>query len=129
MGRRDKRLRSAGPHQESLQAANPEVPLAIGQNRGPMVWKNAGFAAENGQAFRAQAAQPVTAAKPRRTRRIDVHAVSRAVLDLLGSGMQAELIALAPRLANIQSAAGRHIKPPLAIGGQAGLSVHSEVPR
>jgi hypothetical protein len=57
-----------------------------------------------------------------------VHAVSRAVRDLLGSGVKAELVVLAPGLADIQSAAGRRIKPPLAIGGEARLSIHSEAP-
>ncbi len=108
-GSRGERFGAFGPHQKSAQAANPEIPFAIGQDGAPLISNDTGFAAENFDAFRPQAAQTVTAAKPHHTRRIDVHAVSRAIGDFFRIRVMAKLVALAPRLTGIQSVRGRHV--------------------
>jgi len=120
-------LGAFGPHQKPAKAANPEVSFAIGQDGAPLVWNDAGLAAESFDVLRSQSTQPVTAPKPHHASRIDVHAVSRAVRDLWGIRGKAELVALAPRLTDIQSVTGRNVQPSLPIDCQAGLAGHPDV--
>src|SRR5260370_34685186 len=90
-----------GPHQEPAKAANPEIAFVIGYNRAPLVWNDTRFTTENGDAFRPQAAQPVAAAKPYCSVRIDVYAITGAITDLVEILVMAIHASLPPRLTGL----------------------------